>query len=120
MKNEKKIATLSIIAVVLGIMAILAITYTPLIAEAQNTPSSFPNFSTSNVDNLTDEKLEDAAWENFAIPYFMDGKLSHVVVPSRETDFFYGEKSLTLMPIEEFYEIYGTNATIHGLDFWMP
>ncbi|MCL2288139.1 MAG: hypothetical protein FWC33_03020 [Candidatus Bathyarchaeota archaeon] len=91
-----------------------------LIAEAQNTPSSFPNFSTSNVDNLTDEKLEDAAWENFAIPYFMDGKLSHVVVPSRETDFFYGEKSLTLMPIEEFYEIYGTNATIHGLNFWMP
>jgi hypothetical protein len=119
MKN-KKIAILSIIAAVLGIMTILFIAYTPLVAEAQNTSHDSSNFSTSDIDTLTDETLEDIVWEDFAIPWFTDGEVTHVVVPSRETDFFYGEKSLTIIPIDEFYETYGANATIPGLAFWMP
>jgi hypothetical protein len=120
-KNEKqkKIAILSITVAALVIMAILFIAYTPLVAEAQNTSHDSPRFSTSDINTLTDETLEDIVWEDFVIPWFMDGEVTHVVVPSRETDFFYGEKNFTIISINEFYEIYGANTTIPGLTFWM-
>ena len=104
MKIEKKIVSLSIIALVLGIIAILPIMlYAPSVAEPQNVPNSF---RIVNVDTST-------PYENDDIPDSEDGIPLWVAVPSTEL----GENYITLMPIEEFHEIYGYNATIPQIPY---
>ena len=111
MKIEKKLVTLSVIALVLGIIIILPIiVYTPLAVEHQNFPFGF---RIVNVDPPTD--VRDIP------PDFADNLPKWVAV--LDTDFSDGEnctQRITLMPIDEFYEIYGPNAEIPKIPFWLP
>jgi hypothetical protein len=113
MKIEKKIVTLSIIATVLGIVTILPIAYTPLAsAEPTTELQDFPvGFHIVNGVTVPGEAFTSS---DDVIPFNIDGLPAYVAVPSTD-----GENNrLHLMPIEEFHEIYGTNATIPQVDLW--
>jgi hypothetical protein len=109
LRDDQKLAILSIVIVSLGIVTVVPFAFVQLVAEPQQLPCSI-----QIVNAVT------ATYEGSVLPWFVDGVPAYVIVPSTETDVFYGENCFTLISIEEFYEIYGSNATIPQLTFWMP
>jgi phosphate uptake regulator len=105
MKIEKKLVSLSIIALVLGIITVVPIALMPSAAEPP---------VPQGIQMLSAEEFYERYGTNAT------EVIAYAAVPATDKDdFVYEEAWVKLIPAEEFYERYGTNATIPDLTFWM-